>query len=436
MYRRGNVMRGIGVVIKAKVRRSVYIKRSVKRILLFFDVLRFIQFARIALTAVLVPIIRPFSQKVWLFSVNAHASVVEDLRQELAEHSDVRLIVWNLSGANAIFRTIFKRPDPVPYLERRGDLTPDLQEKFQKRFHRFLSSFDGFVVTYPISYLKLYTEVPKPVLAVAAVRYETPFSDTPELCAELNEVIWKFRNENRLTLVANNQGDADYASHFLGFNVPVVASVCDYIALEGEAKRKLRVVHAKNQALEEELARLMGAPWLSKKKALGKNYAWNRLSGIEAVAFFPYTNSVMSLFEYATLGIRVCVPSKELVKDLSSKFTGILENLSYLVHGKISQSVSLASMLPGADPSNPGFIDWWLDRADFYSYDLMPNVQVFETLEEANLEFPIDAGGTFRKVVIEKRNLKLAEKRSELIREFLTKVKSNRGADAKILATP
>jgi len=77
------------------------------------------------------------------------------------------------------------------------------------------------------------------------------------------------------------------------------------------------------------------------------------------------------------------------------------------------------SGLADDDPSNyesEDFLDWWLERADFYDQELMPNVRIVDSLAE--LKRPGRKRADIQSQV-EYRNSLLFEKRGELLRSFL-----------------
>lgn len=77
----------------------------------------------------------------------------------------------------------------------------------------------------------------------------------------------------------------------------------------------------------------------------------------------------MTLFELATAGVPVAVPSRSLFQSLRRRYKGVLDELTYaevhrtLVSGREGSPVDWAA---------GGYLDWWLDRADFYDKELMP----------------------------------------------------------------
>jgi hypothetical protein len=96
----------------------------------------------------------------------------------------------------------------------------------------------------------------------------------------------------------------------------------------------------------------------------------------------PQNISTMTLFELATAGVPVVVPGRDFFRDLKSRFNGVLDELTYTEIEKLETDAS---------PENPSnyksehYLDWWLNRSDFYDANLMPNVRVANRLEDLAL---------------------------------------------------
>jgi hypothetical protein len=123
----------------------------------------------------------------------------------------------------------------------------------------------------------------------------------------------------------------------------------------------------------------------------------------------------MMLFELATLGIPVIVPSPRLVDVLIKDGYPVLSELSYF------QVLGLSTFnLNDSDLNNynsPNFYSEWLKFADFYDAKLMPNVIVIDNFSDLNnldfFKFRISKS-------IHSRNHDLIAMRKELLRDFLS----------------
>lgn len=375
-----------------------------------------------------IPFSRKFSRKLFIFNLDCHVSVIADLRAGLSQRTGVRLVSWSLSRHNGVFRRYFEGPDPVSIFgsENWQDISPEKAEIFRQRYRRFLRAFDGFVVTYPIPFVELFIEFEKPILAVGAIRYEHPYSEKPLDWERLDESLKYMVRRDPGLLVANNQGDADYMEHFLGVRIPVVPSVCDYIRLpSSQSPPTLRLIQAKSVELERYLEKKLGPSWKPKREALGNRYRFEALGQVEALLYIPYNSSTMTLFELATLGIPVFIPSRRLLRELSQAFGGVMSELVFLPDGQ-APFRKAAEGFPGADPRSPAFEDWWLDRADFYNPTLMPNVLVFDSFADPRLYGDLQQLLDEIRHLTDQRNLNVRARRNLLLEHFINRLRAGR----------
>ena len=366
------------------------------------------------------PAFKRFSKKRWLFNLDCHVSVVADIRTGLRDYPNVRLVSWSMSSHNFVFRRFFIDPDPVSELG--GGLWKDLSDEritaFINRYSTFLRSFDGFVVTYPTSFVRLFGPLGRPILAVAATRYEHPFSRDKQRWLELDKELKTLHNTGSLKLVANNLGDAHYLENFLGIEVPVVPSLCDYVSIDKSPEGGVRVVQALSPELERLLAARLGPPWVGARAYLGRKYSWKKLSQVEMYFYVPHNSSTMTLFELATLGIPTAVPDPAFLTSLAKKHTGVMSELSFRgPREELTREDERA--FAGADHNAEGFMKWWMDRADFYLPDVMPNVFQVSSTQDVRLssDLPFAYFATYK--VQERRNSRISQQRGELIREFV-----------------
>jgi hypothetical protein len=373
------------------------------------------------------PVWRLFSRKLFLFNLDLHISVIGDLRRGLANHRSVKLVSWSLSQHNWVFRKYLRGADPIEVIDSKNwtAISPAMVDSFLARYRRFLRSFDGFVVTYPIPFVELFLEFEKPILTVGAIRYEHPFSQKPQDWERLDENLKRLVRSEPGLMVANNQGDADYMQHFLGEHIPVVPSVCDYIQLPPQSVPTLRVFQAKSFELECYLGEKLGPAWQPKRQALGSRFRFEALGQVEALVYIPYNSSTMTLFELATLGIPVFIPSRGLLGELSQEFGGVMSELTFLPPGE-GPSRTVVKGFPGADPRSPGFVDWWLDRADFYNSALMPNVLVFDSFADPRLHGDLQKLTADIRRLTDQRNLDVRGRRSDLLAHFIQRVRAGR----------
>jgi hypothetical protein len=345
---------------------------------------------------------------------------MRDLHQEMVKQK-IRSVQWSISGSNRFVRPIYKISDPVEILnsETWSELDGDLISRFEDRYSAFLRKFDGFVVTHTPAFSQLYRSFDKPILVVNSTRYEAPYTAKPSAWNELDSYLVDSVEKRKMLLVSNNRGDADYLHFKTGIASEVVPSFCDYTRLNWTPGGKHKIVIARSAEIELLIEKITGGEWVGIKKVLGENYNWKQYLDVKEIFYVPYNISTMSLFELATAGVPVTVPSRNLLKQMALNYSGVLSELSYFqIRALGTQGLSIE------DPNNYSsdlFYDWWLDRADFYDTKLMPNVQNIEEIEELNGKNIEELSPQpLNKSRLAIRNRDLSESRSSLIEKFAT----------------
>lgn len=312
---------------------------------------------------------------------------------------------------------VFYSPDPVDYVNAstwRNIDNPILQQKFKKRYSRFLNAFDGFVFTYSPTLAQLVEQVGKPILIVAATRYETPFTNKPNQWKEFNRWLYRHSSSGQVILAANNKGDADYLEYYTGIKPDLVPSLCEKNGEKWRGGNGKRVIVGRVPRLVDAVVENTKG-YFEPISSLGTPYRWEDLLQCEEVLVLPQNISTMTMFELATAGVPVCIPDKNWMRQLKKEHPQLLEELSFAQLENID-----AVKFEEDDPNNwqsEKFLDWWLDRADFYDQDLMPNVTTVSSFTDLNLNRSISDKSSYLNK-IETRNIRIQAIRSELIAKF------------------
>ena len=369
------------------------------------------------------------SHKIRIFNLDLHTSMIADLKMGFQE-CDVLLISWNLSGNNRNFRKIFKIKDPVyPFSTKLWTEYNDLDfAKFRKRYGFFLSRFDAFVVCYPPAFVEIFAGFGKPILVNIGTRYEAPYTRNLDRWDSLNRTLKAGINSSQLTLIANNVGDADYLYHFTGIAPIVLPSLCDYTRVKWQGGQNANVIFCRNANLAHKIIAESEGQIITSRDLLGQNWHYKDLAELSSVTVIPYNISTMSLFEYATAGIPVRIPSALLLLELYSEYPDILNEVSFLGAWGIEFAPTDDEL---QNYTNIETLKWWLKRADFYQPDLMPNVQVCETLSELTSIFPTSQDPSKYMAKIEARNSRLSDDRTRVLTEFLQKIPKFEGKRLK-----
>jgi hypothetical protein len=245
-----------------------------------------------------------------------------------------------------------------------------------------------------------------------------PYSGNTKSTDELISFIRDRHQSGMLSILPNNIGDLDYMTYFTGIAGEYQPSLCDYNS-RGWVGGGPNLILAKSDHLIASIQSKTKNRFLGLRQTLGHNYSWNELMTANSILVIPYNISTMSLFEMATAGLPIIVPSRSFLKALRLKYDGVLSELSFFEISKLDTM--------GFTPDNPNnfrsseYLDWWLDRADFFNSDLMPNVTVIESFEELKFmpgEYP-RASDQARTV---ERNSLLFRSREEKYLNFLQKI--------------
>jgi hypothetical protein len=355
-----------------------------------------------------------------VFNLDLHISIIKDLERG-ALPLGLSVTNWSISGANRVFRKALWTPDPVKVINASTwqHLNQDMIKDFRRNYRAFLESFDGFIATYPPAFAQIYEGLGKPILAVAGTRYEWPLTLDREKWNGFDDYLRNSTESGELIMVANNLGDADYLKFHTGVTPRYVPSLCDYTGQTWDGILSEYLVIARSPELINEIRAVTNNLWVDSKSVLGKNYSWSDLAKGKALFVVPYNISTMTLFEVATMGVPVVVPSPILLNELRQKFPGVLSELSFMEMNSMD-----VSELGADNPNNflsKNYLGWWIERADFYNTTLMPNVHVIDRLEELNevgLIFDRHLTRGYQGVITE-RNRLVSSSRRDLLEDFI-----------------
>lgn len=318
----------------------------------------------------------------WIMSIDFHPSVVADF-QSLTSRQGTRIYSRVLSFHNRNFRKIFRFPDPtrgVSFKNWRRFTQQDV-DKFQKVYSPLLNRMDAFLVTYPTSFIRLYANLKQPIIVVNPIRYEHPFSNRPTEWKQLDDEITSGVKSGRIVFIANNRADAEYVSRQLRIEVPVVPSLCDYTGFNWKGPGDLSLTYAHYTDIGQEFEKISGGAWKNFRSIMGKKFDWQKFGKVREVFYVPYAPSTMFLFELATAGVPVAVPSLSFISRLREKHPGVFSQLTFTqMAGKLPPSDRLWA---ANDHTNwARFSQWWFERSDFADPNLMPNVRIVDSFDE------------------------------------------------------
>lgn len=354
-----------------------------------------------------------------LFNLDLHIGVIADLGAEFRLQG-IELTRWSISAHNHLVAGRLPVADPVRWVNQRTwqQIDSNVIDRFQHRYKRFLGGFDGFVCTFSPVFAELFRGLGRPTLVVAATRYEAPYSDRPEDWGRFNAYLRSGVRQGLIHLYANNRGDGDYVSYFTGLDVPVVPSLCERQPPSFTGRSQSRVIQSRDAQLVADIERATANRYRD-VRALGVPYRWEDLLDCEEVLVIPQNISTMTLFELATAGVPVAVPSPRWLRELSGGHSQVLGELSF--HQLRALDTEGMHANNPANYRSPNYLAWWLQRADFYNPLLMPNVRTVDSVEElirGATTAEQDRAGLAN--AVRSRNLRVAEARQDMVKKFVS----------------
>jgi hypothetical protein len=283
---------------------------------------------------------------------------------------------WSISGTSSQFKEPNLR---LKFINSKTWqlLDDELIESFQDRYKYTLDKQLGFLVAHTLAFVRIFHKFQKPILAINSTRFEAPFSYIPSEFIKLNKVLQDLTDDSKLRIISNNVGDRDYLEIITGIKSDHIPSLCDYVP-KRSPKNKDWIVISRNVDLSNKIASF-GANLRSQYEKYPDGYTHKEFSENFGVVYIPHNISTMRLFELATAGFPVRIPSDRLLLELVH-LPGVLSELSWVqVAG---QSCPDWLRNTPADPDWLSFYSWWLERADWKLTDYFPNVSIFDSFSE------------------------------------------------------
>lgn len=310
------------------------------------------------------------------FNIDQHASVIADVGRIFSSLGHT-VDDWSLSGHHWV---LGKEKHEIPVLAGHGP-DPEVADAFYETYREKLAGYDGFICCYPASYAMLYRRWDKPTIVVNCVRYEIPYSGSPEGWARWNGFIRRRIGERKLWWVCNNKGDAWYVNYFTGIDPVWIPSLCEYVAEKWTGTKDRFLLYGRpvgtlpdvspDLYVHSDSPVLKGSDW---------RFSWKDVYAYRGIIHLPYQNGTMSIFEHYTANAPMFFPSKAFLYELfDSSSIGVLADLSFLPAAGLPEPTQ-----PG-NPNNlsdPTVVRRWIDSCDFYDRSNMPHVQLFDSFPD------------------------------------------------------
>lgn len=311
-----------------------------------------------------------------LFNMDLHVSVIEDLKYILKDLYGEKIDItrWSLSSHSHIFDQDKKDPEIINS-STWNHLTEEMMIEFADKYSSFLESFDGFIVTHTPIFCLIYQRFNKPVILINSCRYEQPYcwNNNINMWNKLHLKLLEMYEKNILTVISNNKADNEYIEMGTTIKSKHIPSLCLYTKENYFPLRKNFMLNL------SEITRfsLKSHPNISRKENLSHNYKWSELYHYKGIIHFPYEISTMSIFEQYSANIPLFFPSKEYLKKMLRKDEYHIQSRYNLMYGNNPYHSTLRKAL-----HDMYWIDYWVDRADFYDDDNMKYITYFDSIED------------------------------------------------------
>jgi len=293
------------------------------------------------------------------FNIDCHVSVIADMKN-IFERLGHSVTHWSLSGHKWVFG-LSGCPSNIITEFNWKSINEEMVNAFYKEHKNELDQYDVFLCCYPPIFLKLFEKFNKPIIVVAATRYDFPVASDPKRLAWLEDSLV---NNKNLVLVANNAFDKAYCEKFMPTtNWEHIPSLCDYTKEKYNPTKKEKVLFSKFNINTDNS--------LIHQSILGR-YTWKDLYSYSGIVHFPYNVSTMSMFEQYQAGVPLFLP------NLTTALT-MINNHNIPLFSEI--------VFPNRNPerqANQFLNKKWLKLSDFYNNTL--NVNYFDN----NFDFSIN----------------------------------------------
>jgi len=234
------------------------------------------------------------------FNIDCHISVISDIKNIFTKLGH-EVYHWSLSGHNWIFN-FEECNSPVINKYNWKNINEKMVDDFYLTHKNELDKYDAFVCCYPPIFLKLFEKFNKPIIVIAATRYDYPVIDDPYRLKWLEDSL---NNNDNLILIANNEFDKKYCERFLKKEWLHIPSLCDYTNEKYNKTKDQSIIFSKFHIDSQHIH----------QSQLG-NYSWKDMYSYEKIIHFPYNVSTMSIFEQYNAGVPLLFPSLNFALEL------------------------------------------------------------------------------------------------------------------------
>lgn len=301
------------------------------------------------------------------FNIDLHISVIADIKN-IFENLGHQVDSLSLSGHSWVFN---QQNNTTKVINQSNwqHINEKMCDDFYNEYKNVLDKYDGFICTYPPAFSLLYEKFNKPIIVVAATRYEFPFTFDKNKWQNLNNFL---NNNKNIIKISNNKFDKFYCELFTESEWKLIPSLCEYTKVKYKKTEEKSLLFSKKLLINN----------LVNKDSLGK-YSWQDVYSFKSIVHIPYNYSTMSIFEQYTANVPLLFPTKQFITQLFLKNLAMTEISFLQVLNKHPDSPLEAFADPNVYNSISTFSDN-LHLADFYDLDSMPYITYFDNENDLN----------------------------------------------------
>ena len=247
------------------------------------------------------------------FNIDCHVSVISDIINIFTTLGH-KVDHWSLSGHNWIFN-FNECKSSIINKNNWKNINEEMVDNFYIFHKNELDKYDAFICCYPPIFLKLFEKFNKPIIVIAATRYDHPVIDDNHRLAWLEDSL---NNNKNLILIANNEFDKKYCEKFLKKEWLHIPSLCDYTNEKYNKTKDQSIIFSKFSVDSNYIH----------QSQLGK-YSWKDLFSYEKIIHFPYNASTMSIFEQYNAGVPLLFPSLDFALKLIDSGVGLFSEIVF-----------------------------------------------------------------------------------------------------------
>ena len=312
---------------------------------------------------------------------------------------------------------------------------PNLYKSFALEYARNLTevnSADAIMCLYPVLLCSLFRSLFKPVIFLAANRYELGHSHTWKMWNYyVNDIEWSEEN----TLAATNSYDARYIYHFTGSFTKVIVPHCGYINKFYEPSIDQIFVYPgaresfMDNFVEEIIKAIKPSEYKENLVIVYNKTGLPDLRHYKAVIYIPYKVSSFLFTEMYRMNIPIYVPSLSLLISWENTERLLADRVlpnstkDLWKGGSLIDDSYEESGIPDPNMYTKNTLMYWLKHLEYYN---LPGVQYFDSIENLLTLLTVNTSYDNVSETMEKHNQKIKKDVELSWKDTIKKIKQHK----------